>query len=66
MKYIKDIDIDNMTMETIPGTGGAYFDHDEEGTKELVDRVFYGIEKQQTEQEDMEKEYVEDIKESAL
>ena len=43
-----------MTMETIPGTGGAYFDHDEEGTKELVDRVFYGIEKTQTEQEDME------------
>ena len=37
-------------METIPGTGGAYFDHDEEGTKELVDRVFYGIEKEESEE----------------
>lgn len=50
-KYIKDIDVNRMTMETIPGTGGAYFDHDEEGTKELVDRVFYGIEKENPEEE---------------
>lgn len=66
IKYIKDIDISNMTMETIPGTGGAYFDHDEEGTKELVDRVFYGIEKTQTEQEDIESMEIENMEESAL
>lgn len=42
-KYIKDIDISKITMQTIPGEGGAYFDHDEEGTKQLIDKVFYGI-----------------------
>ncbi len=44
VKYIKDINADNMTMETIPGEGGKFFIHDEEGTKELVDRIFYGKE----------------------
>ncbi len=56
VKYVKDIDVSSITMETIPGTGGSYFDHDEEGTKELVDRVFYGIvkEEEQTEESDEE------------
>ena len=42
-KYITEIDTSKITMQTIPGEGGAYFDHDEEGTKQLVDQVFYGI-----------------------
>ena len=41
VQYIPDIDVSNMVTETIPGVGGAYFDHDPEGTRELVDRVFY-------------------------
>lgn len=41
VKYIKDISMDNVTMETIPGEGGSFFTHDPAGTKELVDRVFY-------------------------
>lgn len=40
-KYIKDISFENISMETIPGEGGSYFDIDEEGTKEVVSRVFY-------------------------
>lgn len=51
VKYIKDISMDNVTMETIPGEGGSYFDHDPVGTKELVDRVFYGIEPEKTEEQ---------------
>lgn len=68
-KYIKDIDIGSITMETIPGTGGSYFDHDEEGTKELVDRVFYGIvkEEEQTDKEQQDSEQSdEEIESSAL
>ena len=60
-KYIKDIDINNITMETIPGKGGSYFDYDEEGTKELVDRVFYGIEK---EEEQTTEELDDDLEEA--
>lgn len=41
-KYIGDIRMENVTMETIPGEGRSYFTIDKEGTKELVDRVFYG------------------------
>ena len=55
-KYIKDIDVNSITMETIPGTGGAYFDHDEQGTKELVDRVFYGVENEQQPEQNSEVE----------
>lgn len=55
-KYIKDIDVNSITMETIPGTGGAYFDYDEEGTKKLVDRVFYGVEDEQPSEENNETE----------
>ena len=39
-KYINDINFENISMETIPGEGGSYFDIDEEGTKEVVQRVF--------------------------
>lgn len=52
VKYIKDIKMENVTMETIPGEGGSYFDIDKEGTKELVDRVFYGIEPEKPEKEE--------------
>ena len=43
MKYVKDIDLSKITSETIPGEGGSYFDMDEVGTKELIDRLVYGI-----------------------
>lgn len=42
--YIKEIDLAAITTDTIPGEGGAYFDMDEEGTKELVDYRIYGKE----------------------
>lgn len=42
--YIKEIDPAAITTDTIPGEGGAYFDMDEEGTKELVDYWIYGKE----------------------
>lgn len=42
--YIKEIDPAAMTTDTIPGEGGAYFDRDEEGTKELIDYRIYGKE----------------------
>lgn len=42
--YIKEIDPAAITTDTIPGEGGAYFDMDEEGTKELVDYRIFGKE----------------------
>lgn len=42
--YVKEIDPASITTDTIPGEGGAYFDMDEEGTKELVDYRIYGKE----------------------
>ena len=42
--YVKEIDPTSITTDTIPGEGGAYFDMDEEGTKELVDYRIYGKE----------------------
>ncbi|MDD3393208.1 MAG: LCP family protein [Anaerotignum sp.] len=50
MKYLKDIDPAQMTTDTIPGEGGSYFDMDEDGTKALIDRLIYGIESTETEQ----------------
>lgn len=50
VKYLKDIDPAQMTTTTIPGEGGSYFDMDEEGTKALIDRLIYGIESTETEQ----------------
>ena len=44
VKYIKDLDPAKITNDTIPGEGGAYFDRDEEGTKELIDWRIHGIE----------------------
>lgn len=63
-KYIKDIDVNNITMETIPGTGGSYFDYDEEGTKELVNRVFYGIDNQQQADENEQDNEIEQQQEN--
>ena len=40
LKYIDDISLDKVTMETIPGVGGSYYIYDKEGLKEIVDRVF--------------------------
>lgn len=44
--YIKKIDMNKMTMETLPGVGQyvggiSYFIHDPDATQEMVDRVFY-------------------------
>lgn len=48
VKYLKDINPQNMTTATIPGEGGAYFDMDKDGTKALIDRLIYGIEPVET------------------
>ncbi|MGE4213719.1 MAG: LCP family protein [Anaerotignaceae bacterium] len=47
VKYINYINADNVTMETIPGVGGSYFNHDKEGTAEVVARLIYGIDTQE-------------------
>lgn len=44
VKYVKDLDPARITSDTIPGEGGAYFDMDEEGTRELIDWRINGIE----------------------
>ena len=51
VKYVKDMDPSKVTSETIPGEGGSYFDMDEEGTKELIDRLIYGIEPTESEED---------------
>lgn len=43
VKYVKDLDPAKITSDTVPGEGGAYFDMDEEGTKELIDWRIHGI-----------------------
>lgn len=48
VKYLKDIDPENMTTVTIPGEGGAFFDMDVEGTKTLIDELIYGIEPEES------------------
>ncbi len=50
VKYINDIDTDNIRMETIPGEGTtSYFIYDEEGTKEIVQEMIYGKTKENAE-----------------
>lgn len=49
VKYVKDIDVNNIAMETLPGEGRyvgevSYYIHDEEATKEAVQRIFFGQE----------------------
>lgn len=46
--YIKKIDMEKISMETLPGVGQyvggvSYFIHDAAATREMVDRVFYSI-----------------------
>lgn len=55
IKYINDIDVNNVIMETIPGEGGAYFTADKEGIKEAVDRIFYGKQTEVPESEENQK-----------
>ncbi|HIY03533.1 MAG TPA: LCP family protein [Candidatus Anaerotignum merdipullorum] len=43
-QYATQLDLTQMTMDTIPGEGGSYFDMDEEGTKELIAWRIYGEE----------------------
>lgn len=46
--YITKIDMNKMSMETLPGVGQyiggvSYFVHDPAATREMVDRIFYSI-----------------------
>lgn len=46
VQYLDDIDVNNIEMSTIPGEarmvgGKSYFIHDQEGTKELIDKIFF-------------------------
>ncbi|NLK97098.1 LCP family protein [Defluviitalea saccharophila] len=46
VQYLDDIDVNNIEMSTIPGEarmvgGKSYFIHDEQGTKELIDKIFF-------------------------
>lgn len=42
VKYLPTLDVDAITMDTIPGEGKAYFEMDEEGTKQLIRERIYG------------------------
>lgn len=42
--YLAKLNPATVTMDTVPGEGGAYYDLDEEGTKTLIDYRIYGIE----------------------
>ena len=47
--YITKIDLNKISMETLPGVGQyvgnvSYFIHDADATREMVDRVFYNVE----------------------
>lgn len=42
--YVAKLNPATVTMDTVPGEGGAYYDLDEEGTKTLIDYRIYGIE----------------------
>lgn len=41
--YLAKINPATVTMDTVPGEGGAYYDLDEEATKTLIDYRIYGI-----------------------
>ena len=46
--YITKIDMEKISMETLPGAGQyvggvSYFIHDPDATREMVDRVFYSV-----------------------
>ncbi|MBS4960241.1 MAG: LCP family protein [Clostridiales bacterium] len=41
VSFLNDFEMENMSTETLPGTGGSYFDIDEEATEEIVHRIFY-------------------------
>lgn len=61
VKYIKDISLENLTMETIPGEGKyvggiSYYIHDVAGTRELVDKVFYDLTVEEPSSEESVKE----------
>lgn len=48
VRYVDDIDMNNIQMETIPGVGQmvgkiSYYLHDSEGTSALVDEIFYSV-----------------------
>jgi LCP family protein required for cell wall assembly len=50
VQYLDDIDLNNIEMTTIPGEAQyignkSYFIHDEEGTKELVEKIFFSDDK---------------------
>lgn len=54
VKYVKDISLENITMETLPGAGQyvggvSYYIHDPAETQDVVDRLFYGKEEPPTE-----------------
>ncbi len=41
--YIKNISVENVTMETLPGDGRTPYRHDESKTRVLVDKLFYDV-----------------------
>ena len=51
-KYIDDISLDKVTMETIPGVGGSYYTYNEKELKEIVDRIFKDVENDEAEIEE--------------
>ncbi len=44
VKYLDGLSIENLYTATIPGEGGSFFTPDSEGTRKLVEEVFYDVE----------------------
>lgn len=56
VRYVNDVDMNNVVMEVLPGEGKyigdvSYFIYDEIATRDVIDRVFYGVTPSQNEQE---------------
>ena len=48
VRYVNDVDMNNVVMEVLPGEGKyigdvSYFIYDEVETRDVIDRVFYGV-----------------------
>ena len=41
VSFLNDFEMENMSTETLPGTGGSYFDIDEEATEECASNFLY-------------------------
>lgn len=54
VQFISEIDINNLTMETLPGDGQTPYNHNKKETVEMVNRLFYDIMSDMSTEENIE------------